>query len=57
MPESSVALTTSLPLSRFVFRGRPAAIAVAEAAFGLALPETCRAAAAGQRTARWQGPD
>jgi sarcosine oxidase subunit gamma len=58
MPDTSVALTTSLPLTRFVFRGRPAAIAAAEKAFGVALPDkACTAAVAGERSALWLGPD
>lgn len=57
MLEPSVALTTSPILSRFVFRGRPAAIAAAGPAFGVALPDTCRAASAGLRSALWLGPD
>lgn len=57
MLESSVTLTTAPTFSRFVFRGRPAAIAAVEAAFGVALPDTCRAATAGTRSALWLGPD
>jgi sarcosine oxidase subunit gamma len=57
MLEPSVALTTSPPLSRFIFRGRPAAIAAAGPVFGVALPDTCRAASAGLRSALWLGPD
>ncbi len=46
------------PQTRFVFRGREAAIAAATAAFGVALPrEACRAAEAGERAALWLGPD
>lgn len=47
------------PASRFVLRGRPAAIEAAGGAFGAAMPrQACRAAAAGQgRAALWLGPD
>ena len=46
------------PAARFSFRGRPAAIDAAGAAFGVALPrEACRAALAGDRAALWLGPD
>jgi sarcosine oxidase subunit gamma len=46
------------PATRFVFRGREAAIEAATAAFGLALPRTvCRAAEAAERAALWLGPD
>ncbi|MBN8942767.1 MAG: sarcosine oxidase subunit gamma [Rhizobiales bacterium] len=44
--------------AKLVFRGRPAAIAAAERAFGLDLPrEACRFNAKGGRTAFWLGPD
>ena len=46
------------PAARFSFRGRPAAIDAAGAAFGGALPrEACRAAVARDRAALWLGPD
>lgn len=46
------------PMSRFIFRGGPAAQAAAGRAFGVALPATaCRAASSGQRHALWLGPD
>ncbi|MGH7071396.1 MAG: sarcosine oxidase subunit gamma [Acetobacteraceae bacterium] len=47
------------PASRFILRGRPAAIEAAGAAFGPALPAaSCRAAVtAGGRAALWLGPD
>lgn len=46
------------PATRFVFRGREAAIAAAAEAFGVALPrEACRAAESGDRAALWLGPD
>jgi sarcosine oxidase subunit gamma len=58
MLEPSVRVTTAPALSRFIFRGRPAAIAAVESAFGVALPqEACRAARAGDRSALWLGPD
>lgn len=54
----NVALSTSLPVSRFSFRGRDPAIAAAGTAFGVALPrDACRAAVAGTRAALWLGPD
>ncbi len=47
-----------VPATRFVFRGREAAIEAATAAFGLALPRTaCRAAETADRAALWLGPD
>jgi sarcosine oxidase subunit gamma len=46
------------PTTRFVFRGREAAIAAATGAFGLALPrDACRSVEAGVRAALWLGPD
>jgi sarcosine oxidase subunit gamma len=55
MPEGVLALP---PASRWIFRGRAAAIAAAGNAFGTALPqEPCRAATAGERAALWLGPD
>jgi sarcosine oxidase subunit gamma len=57
MLKSSVTLASSPSLSRFVFRGRPAAIAAAGPAFGVDLPGTCSAATAGLRSALWLGPD
>jgi sarcosine oxidase subunit gamma len=46
------------PMTRFVFRGREAAIEAAAAAFGVALPrEACRAAEVAERAALWLGPD
>lgn len=56
MPE--IAIKTPFPSGRFIFRGRPAAIAAAEKAFGLALPEqACASAAKEGRAALWLGPD
>jgi sarcosine oxidase subunit gamma len=55
---SEIALATPAPAGRFVFRGRPEAIAAAKKAFGLALPEkACTAASKGDRAALWLGPD
>src|SRR5689334_18439732 len=55
MPDGARALP---PASRWIFRGRAAAIAAAGEAFGVALPqEPCRAATAGERAALWLGPD
>ncbi|MGH7057706.1 MAG: sarcosine oxidase subunit gamma [Acetobacteraceae bacterium] len=52
------AISVLPPASRCIFRGRPAAVAAAGRAFGVALPErACRAAAAGDRAALWLGPD
>jgi len=46
------------PQTRFLFRGREAAIEAAATAFGVALPrQACRAAEAGDRAALWLGPD
>jgi sarcosine oxidase subunit gamma len=56
MPD--VTLEAPSPTSRFIFRGRPAAIAKAGQAFGVALPEAaCAANSAGERAALWLGPD
>ena len=53
-----VSLNTPVPTVRFVFRGRPAAVAAVEKAFGVALPqEACTTAVAGDRAALWLGPD
>ncbi|MGH7049618.1 MAG: sarcosine oxidase subunit gamma [Acetobacteraceae bacterium] len=56
---AGTAFTTLPPASRFVLRGRAAAIRVAGASFGGALPEqSCRAAVpGGGRAALWLGPD
>lgn len=44
--------------SRFIFRGRPAAIEGAGRGFGVSLPEqACRATIVGSRAALWLGPD
>ena len=53
------AALTALPAAtRFVLRGRPAAIDAAEAAFGQTLPRTaCRATQTERRAALWLGPD
>lgn len=52
------AATPLAPATRFVFRGREAAIEAATAALGLALPRAaCRAAEAAERAALWLGPD
>lgn len=55
----TASLTASPPASRFVLRGRPAAIEAAGGALGTALPRrACRAATApGGRAALWLGPD
>jgi sarcosine oxidase subunit gamma len=54
----AASVTALPPAARFSFRGRPAAIDAAGAAFGVALPrEACRAAVAGDRAALWLGPD
>jgi sarcosine oxidase subunit gamma len=54
----NAALIPLPPASRFIFRGREAAIAAAGTAFGVALPrDACRAASAGERAALWLGPD
>jgi len=46
------------PLARFLFRGRPDAVAAAGRGFGLPLPtEPCRAVEAEGRAALWLGPD
>lgn len=56
--ERAVAIARLRPVGRLVFRGRPAAIAAAGTAFGLALPEeACRAARTQGRAALWLGPD
>src|SRR5690348_9533272 len=55
MPKGVRALS---PASRWIFRGRAAAIAAASEAFGTALPqEPCRATTASERAALWLGPD
>ena len=56
MPD--VTLTLPVAASRFIFRGRPAAVAAAGGVFGVALPEAaCTADVAGDRAALWLGPD
>jgi sarcosine oxidase subunit gamma len=53
-----VMLTPGPSLTRHVFRGRAAVIEKAGEAFGVALPRAaCRAAAHGDRSALWLGPD
>ncbi len=56
---TGVTLTGLPPATRFILRGRAAAIEAAGAAFGAALPRiACRAAtAARDRAALWLGPD
>ena len=55
---SRFAVTPVGPVTRFVFRGREAAIDAAATAFGVALPrDACRAAEAAERAALWLGPD
>ncbi len=45
-------------LGRFIFRGRPEAVAAVGAAYGVVLPpQACRATLAGTRAALWLGPD
>ncbi|MBH0237424.1 sarcosine oxidase subunit gamma [Methylobrevis albus] len=58
-PKVAVADLGALPpRTRFVFRGREAAITAAGPAFGVALPrEACRFAEAGDRRVLWLGPD
>lgn len=56
MPD--VTLNMPSPTSRFILRGRPAAIAAAGKVFGFPLPDTaCTAMVAGDRAALWLGPD
>ena len=51
-------LSAASPLARFILRGRPEALAAAEAPLGFPLPrQACRAAGAGGRHALWLGPD
>lgn len=51
-------LAAAPPAARFVFRGGAAALACADAGFGVALPRVAgRAATAGARAALWLGPD
>lgn len=58
MLEPSVYLQDLPKFSRFIFRGRPSAVAAAKSAFGVALPDTaCTAAQFGGRAALWLGPD
>ncbi len=53
-----VSITALPPATRFILRGRPAAIAAASPALGFALPQiACRAATAENRAALWLGPD
>jgi sarcosine oxidase subunit gamma len=56
MPD--VTLNMLSPTGRFIFRGRPAAIAAAGKVFGVPLPDkACTAMVAGDRAALWLGPD
>jgi sarcosine oxidase, subunit gamma len=45
------------PATRLVLRGRPDAMIAAGQSFGVALPDTCRAAVAATRAVLWLGPD
>jgi sarcosine oxidase subunit gamma len=55
---TAVVLTPLPPATRFILRARPAALAAAGEAFGVALPTlACRAATHGARAALWLGPD
>jgi len=46
------------PLTRFILRAGPQVRALAEAAFGVGIPDiACRAATDGVRSALWLGPD
>lgn len=57
-PEAAAALKTLPPMARFVFRGRPAAVAAFAAPFGAPLPEKCGGVSQSDgRTALWLGPD
>jgi sarcosine oxidase subunit gamma len=54
----TVTLAALPPCARWVFRGRPAAVAAIAVPLGFALPQiACRAANAGARAALWLGPD
>jgi sarcosine oxidase subunit gamma len=51
-------IVAAAPASRFVFRGGERAVALADTAFGVALPRlACRSAGDGSRHALWLGPD
>ncbi len=50
-------LTTLPPCTRLILRGRAAALDAAAVTLGFPLPQTCRAAVAGDRVALWLGPD
>ncbi len=58
MPPDRAALARLPPASRFILRGKPAAVTAAGNAFGVGLPGlACRAAVAADRAALWLGPD
>jgi sarcosine oxidase subunit gamma len=54
---ADAALSIAAPSAKLILRCEPDAITAAGKAFGLALPDTCRAAASDRRAALWLGPD
>src|SRR3954468_22722876 len=54
---AAVELELLPPAARFVLRCRPDGISANGESFGVALPNACRAAAAGTRAALWLGPN
>jgi sarcosine oxidase subunit gamma len=55
--DARAALLVAAQSARFVLRCGPDALAAAGKAFGVALPDTCRAAVSEGRAALWLGPD
>jgi len=55
--EAAAALSVAPPRTKLVLRCGPDAISAAGKAFGIALPDVCRAATSYGRAALWLGPD
>ncbi len=55
--DAAAALSVAPSCTKLILRCGPDAIVVAGSAFGVVLPQACRAATSGRRSALWLGPD